>query len=42
MQWDDEKRISMSNFVINNDNLKVAKEEVVKILKILNIKQNQS
>jgi len=42
MQWNDEKRISGSNFVINNDNLKNAKEEVVKILKILNIKQNQS
>jgi len=42
MQWNDEKRISKSNFVINNDNLKIAKEEVVKILKILNIKQNQS
>ncbi|MBP1221542.1 dephospho-CoA kinase [Flavobacterium sp. 1355] len=42
MQWNDEKRISGSNFVINNDNLKNAKQEVVKILKILNIKQNQS
>ncbi|WP_406843206.1 dephospho-CoA kinase [Flavobacterium soyae] len=42
MQWDDEKRISLSNFVINNSNLKIAKEEVVKILKILNIKQKQS
>ncbi|OXE99162.1 dephospho-CoA kinase [Flavobacterium araucananum] len=42
MQWDDEKRISRSNFVINNSNLKIAREEVVKILKILNIKQNQS
>ena len=42
MQWNDEKRISGSNFVINNDNLKNAKEEVVKILKILDIKQNQS
>lgn len=42
MQWDDENRISRSNFVINNDNLKNAKEEVVKILKILDIKQNQS
>ncbi|WP_264529843.1 dephospho-CoA kinase [Flavobacterium sp. N502540] len=42
MQWDDEKRISLSNFVINNSNLKIAREEVVKILKILNIKQNQS
>lgn len=42
MQWKDEDRISRSNFVINNVNLKIAKEEVVKILKILNIKQNQS
>ncbi|MFH6994082.1 dephospho-CoA kinase [Flavobacterium sp. FlaQc-48] len=42
MQWNDEKRISLSNFVINNSNLKIAREEVVKILKILNIKQNQS
>ncbi|OHT43577.1 dephospho-CoA kinase [Flavobacterium tructae] len=42
VQWDDEKRISLSNFVINNSNLKIAREEVVKILKILNIKQNQS
>ncbi|MDR7370477.1 dephospho-CoA kinase [Flavobacterium aquidurense] len=42
MQWKDEERISRSNFVINNVNLKIAKEEVVKILKILNIKQNQS
>ncbi|MBE8724141.1 dephospho-CoA kinase [Flavobacterium hungaricum] len=42
MQWNDEKRISKSNFVINNNNLKIAKEEVVEILKILNIKQNRS
>lgn len=42
MQLNDENRISRSNFVINNDNLKNAKEEVVKILKILDIKQNQS
>ncbi|SHG24615.1 dephospho-CoA kinase [Flavobacterium defluvii] len=42
MQWNDEKRISLSNFVINNSNLKIAREEVVKILKILNIKQKQS
>ncbi|MEZ0184601.1 dephospho-CoA kinase [Flavobacterium oncorhynchi] len=42
MQWNDEKRISLSNFVINNSNLKIANEEVVEILKILNIKQNQS
>lgn len=42
MQWKNEDRISRSNFIINNVNLKKAKEEVVKILKILNIKQNQS
>jgi len=42
MQWNDEKRISLSNFVINNSNLKIAREEVVEILKILKIKQNQS
>ncbi|MBP4137905.1 dephospho-CoA kinase [Flavobacterium geliluteum] len=42
MQWDDEKRISGSDFVINNTNLKKAREEVVEILKILNIKQKQS
>ena len=42
MQWNDEKRISRSDFIINNSNLKIAKEEVVKILKILDIKQNQS
>ena len=42
VQWNDEKRISNSNFVINNNNLKKAKEEVVEILKILNIKQKQS
>jgi dephospho-CoA kinase len=42
MQLKDEERISRSNFIINNVNLKIAKEEVVKILKILNIKQNQS
>lgn len=42
MQWKDEDRISKSNFIINNVNLKIAKEEVVKILKILDIKQNQS
>ncbi|GGF18274.1 dephospho-CoA kinase [Flavobacterium limi] len=42
MQWKDEERVLKSNFVITNDNLKNAKEEVVKILKILNIKQNHS
>jgi len=42
MQWKDEERISKSNFIILNDSIKNAKEEFVKILKILNIKQNQS
>ena len=42
MQWKDEERIAKSNFIILNENLKTAREEVVKILKILNIKQNQS
>jgi dephospho-CoA kinase len=42
MQWKDEERILKSDFIINNENLKIAKEEVLKILKILNIKQNQS
>lgn len=42
MQWKDEERVAKSDFVIFNENLKTAKEEVVKILKILNIKQNQS
>jgi dephospho-CoA kinase len=42
MQLNDEIRISKSNYVINNDNLKKAKEEIVEIVKILGIKQNQS
>lgn len=42
MQWNDEKRISRSNFVINNINLKKSKKEIVEILKILNINQKQS
>lgn len=42
MQWNDEKRIPLSNFIIFNDTHKNAKQEVVKILKILNIKQNHS
>lgn len=42
MQWNDEKRIPMSNFIIFNDTHENAKQEVVKILKILNIKQNHS
>jgi dephospho-CoA kinase len=42
MQWNDTDRISKSDFLIINENLKIAKEEVLKILKILNIKQNES
>ncbi|MDR7210168.1 dephospho-CoA kinase [Flavobacterium piscis] len=42
MQWKDEERISKSDFVINNESIKIAKEEVLKILKILNIKQKES
>lgn len=42
MQWNDADRISKSDFVVNNENLKIAQEEILKILKILNIKQNQS
>lgn len=42
MQWNDEKRIAKSDFIINNEDIKLAKLEVLKILKILNIKQNQS
>ena len=40
MQWDDEKRISKSDFVIKNTNIEETKSEIVKILKILKIKQN--
>jgi dephospho-CoA kinase len=42
MQWNDEQRIAKSNYIIHNLNLKIAKQEVVKILKILNITQNHS
>lgn len=42
MQWSDEDRITKSDFIINNEDIKLAKLEVIKILKILNIKQNQS
>ncbi|WP_417941980.1 dephospho-CoA kinase [Flavobacterium sp. RS13.1] len=42
MQWKDEQRIPMSDFIIFNDSHENAKQEVVKILKILNIKQNHS
>jgi dephospho-CoA kinase len=41
-QWTDEQRISKSDFVIENTSIEVAKLEVVKILKILKIKQNES
>ncbi|KIA98469.1 dephospho-CoA kinase [Flavobacterium sp. KMS] len=42
MQWNDEQRFANSNYIIHNLNLKIAKQEVVKILKILDIKQNHS
>ncbi|MFV8376087.1 dephospho-CoA kinase [Flavobacterium sp. LB1P62] len=41
-QWTDEQRISKSDFVIENTSIETAKLEVVKILKILKIKQNES
>lgn len=37
MQWNDEQRISKSDFVIENVNPEIAKSEVDKILKILKI-----
>ena len=40
-QWTDEKRISKSDFVIENISLENAKLEVDRILKILKIKQKQ-
>jgi dephospho-CoA kinase len=42
MQWNDENRISKSDFVIKNTNMEETKAEIVKILKILKIKQNVS
>jgi dephospho-CoA kinase len=42
VQWTDEQRISKSDFVIENTSIEKAKTEVVKILKILKIKQNES
>jgi dephospho-CoA kinase len=42
MQWNDEQRISKSDFIINNTDPEITKEEVVKTLKILEIKQNES
>ena len=39
MQWNDAQRFEKSNFIINNVKLSDTKAEIVKILKILNIKQ---
>ncbi|MDI6050075.1 dephospho-CoA kinase [Flavobacterium sp. XS2P24] len=39
-QWTDEQRISKSDFIIENTSMETTKLEVVKILKILKIKQN--
>ncbi len=39
-QWTDEQRISKSDFIIENTSMETTKSEVVKILKILKIKQN--
>ncbi len=39
-QWSDAQRISKSDFVIENTSFETTKSEVVKILKILKIKQN--
>ena len=41
-QWTDEQRISKSYFVIENEDLKKAKQKVEEILKILKIKQKPS
>ena len=41
-QWTDEQRISKSDFVIENEDLKKAKQKVEEILKILKIKQKTS
>ena len=38
MQWNDEKRIDKSDFVIENDTTEIAKSAVDKILKILTLK----
>jgi dephospho-CoA kinase len=42
MQWNDEERNSKSDFIIKNTNIEETKSEIVKILKILKIKQNVS
>ncbi|MBQ0908884.1 dephospho-CoA kinase [Flavobacterium sp. F-328] len=41
-QWADDQRIPLSDFVIENDDLDLAKVQIAKILKILEIKQKQS
>jgi dephospho-CoA kinase len=41
MQWNDDERIAKSDFVIENINFEKTKLEIVKILKILKIKQNE-
>ena len=41
VQWNDEKRVLKSDFVIKNTNIEETKSEIVKILKILKIKQNE-
>ena len=40
-QWNDEQRISKSNFIIDNRNIETAKLKVEEILKILYIQQNE-
>ncbi|HRM11835.1 MAG TPA: dephospho-CoA kinase, partial [Flavobacterium sp.] len=40
-QWTDEKRISKSDFIIENISVETTKLEIDRILKILKIKQKQ-
>ena len=40
-QWNDNQRIERSDFVIENSDLEKTKQKIVKILKILKIKQNE-
>jgi len=35
-QWDDDKKAALSNYIINNTNLESAKEQAVKIVKLIN------
>lgn len=41
-QWTDAQRISKSDYIIENIDLEIAKNEIDNILKILKIKQNES